>query len=402
MNIYLVGGAVRDKLLDYPVKELDWVVVGSSEQEMLKAGYHKVGRDFPVFLHPKTKEEYALARTERKTGSGYTGFNCNSSTDITLEQDLQRRDLTINAIALTPDGELIDPYGGQADIKKRLLRHVSSAFMEDPLRIIRIARFAARYYHLGFTIADETQALMRQMVDAGEVQHLVAERVWQEMNKALSERNPAEFIHTLKNCGALAVLLPEVDRLFSLSQVIGDNSLLNAGEQALLTLKASVDLSPATTIRFAALMHDVGTESLSQGQHLAHADLKPLRAICKRLKIPKKHTDLATLVIQYQRSCHNAITMNPTQLLQLIYSTDALRRTERFQEFLLVCEAEFKSQAGQQGMSYLPAILLLNIVFILKQLNHQEFIDAGYSGKHLGDKIRVKQVNAIAVLVDKA
>ncbi len=404
MDIYLVGGAVRDKLLGYPVKEQDWVVVGASEKEMLDAGYRKVGRDFPVFLHPKTQEEYALARTERKTGSGYTGFSCNSSTEVTLEQDLQRRDLTINAIAMDADGHLIDPYGGQADLERRLLRHTSAAFMEDPLRILRIARFSARYHHLGFEVADETLALMQQMVKAGEIEHLVAERVWQEMAKALSERHPGQFIRTLRDCGALAVLLPELDRLFGIPQLEKLHPEVDTGVHVLLALEVAVGLSASTATRFAVLMHDLGKGLTPQAQwpaHIGHEQqgLKPLRAICQRLKAPRQHTELAQLATRYHLDCHHALDMPPVELLELIRATDALRRPERFHEFVLVCEADARGRTGLQDRPYPQAEFMREILTVLQAQDYRELIAQGYKGKLLGDKIHLQQIEAITTLI---
>lgn len=404
MDIYLVGGAVRDKLLGYPVKEQDWVVVGASEQQMLNAGYRKVGRDFPVFLHPKTQEEYALARTERKTGSGYTGFSCNSGTEVTLEQDLQRRDLTINAIAMDADGHLIDPYGGQTDLERRLLRHTSSAFMEDPLRILRIARFSARYHHLGFKVADETLALMQHMVKAGEIEHLVAERVWQEMAKALSERHPGQFIRTLMDCGALAVLLPELDLLFGIPQLEKLHPEVDTGVHVLLALEVAVGLSASTATRFAVLMHDLGKGLTPPAQwpaHIGHEQqgLKPLKAICQRLKVPRQHTELAQLATRYHLDCHHALDMPPVELLELIGATDALRRPERFHEFVLVCEADARGRTGLRDRPYPQAEFMRKILSVLQAQDYRELIAQGYTGKQLGDKIHLQQIEAITTLI---
>ncbi len=404
MDIYLVGGAVRDKFLDYPVKERDWVVVGGSEQQMTDAGYRKVGRDFPVFLHPKTQEEYALARTERKTGSGYIGFSCDSSTGVTLEQDLQRRDLTINAMALDTGGELVDPYGGQVDLKNRLLRHVSPAFTEDPLRVLRVARFAARYHHLGFRVADETMALMQQMVEVGEIEHLVAERVWQEMAKALAEQHPAQFICTLRSCGALAVLLPELDQLFGVPQPEKYHPEIDTGVHVLLALEVAVTLTPFTATRFAVLMHDLGkglTPKSLWPSHLGHEKkgLQPLRAICQRLKVPKQHAELAELAARHHMSCHRIMQMRPVKLMELFSSTDALRRPERFHEFLLACEADARGRAGLLDQPYPQGAFLRKIITALQNLNSQELISQGYSGKQLGDKIRQQQIETITNLL---
>ena len=298
MDIYLVGGAVRDSLLNYPVKERDWVVVGATPEDMEKQGFRAVGKDFPVFLHPKTKEEYALARTERKTAHGYKGFSVFASTEVSLEQDLMRRDLTINAMAMDTQGRLIDPYGGTEDLTKRLLRHVSPAFSEDPVRILRVARFAARYWSLGFRVAQDTNQLMQTMINAGEVDYLVPERVWAELVKALSENTPSAFFYTLKNCGALAKLFPEINALFGVPQPARHHPEIDTGIHSLMVLEQAALLSTKTTVRFAALVHDLG-KALSPKDNLPHhygherTGLSVLKKLCQRLRVPNHYAILA-------------------------------------------------------------------------------------------------------------
>jgi tRNA nucleotidyltransferase/poly(A) polymerase len=306
---YLVGGAVRDGLLGLPVKDKDWVVVGATPQQMLDAGYQQVGRDFPVFLHPQSHEEYALARTERKSGSGYTGFTCYAAPDVTLEQDLLRRDLTVNALAQDDNGTIIDPYGGRADLQNRLLRHVSPAFGEDPLRVLRVARFAARYAHLSFRIADETLTLMRDMTAAGELEHLTPERVWKETEGALGTRNPQVFFQTLRDCGALKVLFPEIDSLYGVPAPEKWHPEIDTGVHTLMTLTMSAMLSPEIDIRFATLCHDLGkglTPKHLWPRHHGHgpAGVKLVEQLCLRLKVPNEMRDLAKLVAEFHDLIH--------------------------------------------------------------------------------------------------
>lgn len=321
MQTYLVGGAVRDQLLDYPVKEKDWVVVGATVDEMLAAGYQQVGSDFPVFLHPKTKDEHALARTERKTAPGYRGFEVHASPDVTLEEDLRRRDLTINAMAKDADGQLIDPYHGQADLEQKLLRHVSPAFAEDPVRILRVARFAARYAHLGFSVAEETTELMSQMVQHGDVDALVAERVWQEFYKALGERNPEVFIEVLRSCGALKIILPEIDALFGVPQPIEHHPEIDTGIHTMMVLQQACLLSDDEDTRFAALCHDLGkalTPEENWPSHYGHEanGIKPIQQLCKRLRIPNAFRELASITAKYHLHVHRAFEIKTGTLLR--------------------------------------------------------------------------------------
>ena len=349
--IYLVGGAVRDALLGLPIKDKDWVVVGATPQEMLDAGYQQVGRDFPVFLHPQTREEYALARTERKSGSGYTGFTCYAAADVTLEADLQRRDLTINAIARDDDGEIIDPYNGRDDLENRLLRHVSSAFSEDPLRVLRVARFAARYAHLGFRIADETMTLMRDMTTAGELEHLTPERVWKETEGALTTRNPQVFFQVLRDCDALRVLFPEVDALFGVPAPAQWHPEIDTGIHTLMTLSMAAMLSPEVDVRFATLCHDLGkalTPKARWPRHHGHgpAGVKLVEQLCQRLRVPNDIRDLAKLVAEFHDLIHTFPILQPKTIVKLFDSSDAWRKPQRVEQIALTREADVRGRTG--------------------------------------------------------
>ncbi|MAD46279.1 MAG: multifunctional CCA addition/repair protein [Oceanospirillaceae bacterium] len=357
MQIYLVGGAVRDALLNIPVKDRDWVVVGATPDDMLALGYEQVGADFPVFLHPDSHEEYALARTERKSGKGYQGFDCRFSPDISLEDDLLRRDLTINAMAQDADGHIIDPYNGRDDLNSKILRHVSPAFSEDPLRVLRVARFAARYAPLGFRVADETMALMRQMVNDGELDFLVAERVWTETQRALGEKDPAVYFQVLRDCGALHTWFPELDKLFGIPQPEQHHPEIDCGIHALLSLTAAAGLSEKNAVRWAALIHDLGkalTPADELPRHIAHEKrgLKPIKSLCKRLKAPKEHQTLALLSSEFHTHVHRAFELKGATLNKLFNQTDAWRRPERFEEFLLVCEADARGRTGLENTPY--------------------------------------------------
>jgi len=361
MRIYLVGGAVRDQLLGRAVADRDYVVVGATPQQMLARGFRAVGKDFPVFLHPQTQEEYALARTERKTGHGYHGFAFHAEPTVTLEQDLARRDLTINAMARSDDGTLVDPFGGAQDLQARLLRHVSPAFAEDPVRVLRVARFAARYATLGFRIAAPTLALMRAMVEAGEVDHLVAERVWQETRKALTEPTPAAFVRALRDCGALRRVLPEVDALYGVPQRAEFHPEIDTGTHVELVLDMAAELAPGDDIvAFCALTHDLGkalTPAAELPRHVMHEQrgLAPLRALCARLKVPAEHAALAALVCRHHLEAHRAFELRPATVLKLIEQLDALRRPERLTRFLLACEADQRGRHGHAQDRYAQA-----------------------------------------------
>lgn len=363
MQIYLVGGAVRDELLGSTVTDRDYVVVGSSVDEMLAAGFRPVGKDFPVFLHPKTQDEYALARTERKVASGYKGFTIHAATDVTLEEDLGRRDLTINAMAKTSDGQLIDPYGGLADIQSKTLRHVSAAFAEDPVRILRIARFAARY--ADFSVAPETNALMQQMVDAGEVDALVAERVWQELSKGLMEVKPSRMFEVLRSCGALKKLLPELDRLWGVPQPAKYHPEIDTGVHVMMVIDYAASKDFSLPVRFAALMHDLGkgtTPKEMLPRHIGHEarSVSLLKEITKRLRVPTECKELAQMVAKYHGKLHAVEEMRPSTLLSFLIELDAIRQPERLKLFLQACEADSRGRTGFEERAQPEAIRLLN------------------------------------------
>src|SRR5580700_7448907 len=345
MQVYLVGGAVRDALLGLQVKERDWVVVGSTRDELLRLGYREVGRDFPVFLHPETHEEYALARRERKIAPGYRGFTVEFGPEVTLEEDLARRDLTINAIAQTSDGALLDPFDGKRDLEARVLRHVSPAFVEDPVRVLRVARFAARFAPLGFAVAPETLALMRAMVERREVDALVAERVWQETEKALREPKASEFFKVLRECGALQPIYPEIDALFGVPQPAQWHPEIDTGLHTLLVLDQAALLSSDTKVRFAALVHDLGKATTPQDEwpsHRGHEErsVSLIEALANRLRLPGEYRDLAVIVARYHGIVHRAFELKPTTILEFLERADAFRRPERFAQALLACEAD--------------------------------------------------------------
>ena len=357
MKIYLVGGAVRDQLLHRPVTEHDYVVVGATPQAMLDQGFRQVGKDFPVFLHPKTQEEYALARTERKSGFGYHGFTVYASPDVTLEADLERRDLTINAMAQDDSGQIIDPFHGQHDLHDRYLRHVSPAFSEDPVRILRLARFAARYHELGFRVHPDTMQLMLAMVRDGEVHHLVAERVWQEMQKALQEPHPEIFFEVLRMCGACAVLFPELDALYGVPNPPKWHPEIDSGVHTMMVLQCAVLLSADPKIRFAALAHDFGKALTPMDiwpHHYGHdkKGVVPIETFCERLKIPVEYRDLAMLASRYHILIHQCRELRPSTLLEILHGLDAIRRPDRFREVLLVCEADHQGRAGNESTQY--------------------------------------------------
>ena len=357
MRVYEVGGAVRDALLGLPVTERDWVVVGASADELAARGFRRVGKDFPVFLHPDTAEEYALARTERKTAPGYTGFEFDAAPTVTLEQDLMRRDLTINAIARGEDGELVDPWSGRADLAARVLRHVSPAFREDPLRVLRVARFAARFAPLGFVIAPETLELMREIVAAGEMEALRPERVWQETVKALATERPDVYVETLRACNALERVFPEVDALFGVPQPERWHPEIDTGVHVLMALRMAAQLSSSETVRFAVLTHDLGkgtTPSATLPHHHGHEQRSEelLDRLCTRLPVPNRFRDLAVLVARHHGTVHKAAELKPQTVLRLIMATDGLRQPERFDEFLLACEADARGRKGLEQRVY--------------------------------------------------
>lgn len=354
METYLVGGAVRDALLGLEVKDRDWVVVGSDARTLLSQGYKPVGRDFPVFLHPLTREEFALARTERKTGKGYSGFSCYAAPDVTLEQDLIRRDLTINAMAQDADGRIIDPFGGQADLRGKILRHVSPAFAEDPVRILRTARFAARY---GFAVAPETMSLMRGMVESGEARALVPERVWKELARGLMEDHPERMIEVLRECGALKVALPEVDALFGVPQRADYHPEIDSGIHTLLTLRRAAALGLTLPERYAALLHDLGkarTPAEILPRHHGHdlAGVEPVQAVNTRLRVPKACAELAESVCRWHIMLHSVKTLRGKTVLNVLQRTDAFRRPKRFRMMLNVCLADTRGRQGKENEAY--------------------------------------------------
>lgn len=400
METYMVGGCVRDALLGRASKDRDWVVVGASPEEMLAAGYKSVGKDFPVFLHPDTKEEYALARTERKTAPGYTGFSFHADTDVTLEQDLSRRDLTINAIAQDVEGNLIDPYHGQQDLNDRILRHVSPAFAEDPVRILRIARFAARYAELGFTIADETMQLMKSMVDSGEVDALVAERVWQETERALAEATPARFFEVLRECDALARIFPEIDRLFGIPQPEEYHPEIDTGLHTMMVLEQATRLSDDTRVRFAALTHDLGkgiTPKDELPQHIGHeeAGVPLVKALCERLRVPRDFRELAIHVAQYHLYYHRANELKAGTILKLINKLDGFRRPERFEMFLLACEADSRGRPGYEDRVTNKPQLFKNAFKAAKQVDVHAVIERGFTGDAIAMELNQLRIQAI-------
>ncbi len=401
MRIYLVGGAVRDQLLGQPVSDRDWVVVGATQEQMLADGYKQVGKDFPVFLHPQSNEEYALARTERKTAPGYRGFSVEAAPSVTLEEDLARRDLSINALARDESGEIVDPYGGQADIEARRLRHVSDAFAEDPVRILRTARFAARYAHLGFEVAEETLALMRDMVAAGEVDALVPERVWQEVAKALTEPTPSRFFQVLLDCHALAIIFPELDRLFGVPQPAHHHPEIDSGIHSLLVLEQAARLSQDPRTRFAALCHDLGkgtTPADILPSHHGHEERgEPLvRALCQRLKTPREFQDLARLTARYHTHIHRADEMRPGKILSTLEACDALRRPERFEQLLLACIADARGRTGKEETQYPQAGIFRQALAAAQRFDPGPLVAKGLQGETLKQAIHQGRTEAIA------
>jgi tRNA nucleotidyltransferase (CCA-adding enzyme) len=400
MKTYLVGGAVRDELLDYPFTEKDWVVVGATVEDMIVAGYQQVGKDFPVFLHPETKEEHALARTERKTAAGYKGFEVHASAEVSLEDDLIRRDLTINAIAKDDNGEFIDPFNGIDDINNKILRHVSAAFAEDPVRILRIARFMARYAHLGFCIANETMILMKNMVSAGEVDALVPERVWQEMQKALTEKTPTAFISTLRDCGALERILPELDCLWGVPQPEQHHPEIDTGIHTMLVLEQACKLSENPQIRFAALVHDLGkgtTPKEEWPRHIAHeargADI--VKKVCHRLRIPNEYRDLAERTTRFHLHYHRALELKATTLVKTLEQLDAFRKPERFEKFLLACEADARGRLGYENIELPQGDYFRRALKVAKNIDITELRNLGFENQALANEIKKARVAAV-------
>ena len=401
MKTYLVGGAVRDTLLGLQVKERDWVVVGETPESMSARGFRAVGKDFPVYLHPETREEYALARTERKTAPGYRGFVVHAEPEVTLEQDLLRRDLTINAIAMDPEGRLIDPHGGALDLEARLLRHVSPAFREDPVRILRAARFAARFAPLGFRLAEDTLALMRRMAETGEVDALVSERVWAELVKALAEPQPGAFIEVLRACDALSRLFPEIDQLFGVPQPAEHHPEIDTGIHTLLVLAQAVKLSPDPIVRFAALTHDLGkglTPPELWPRHWGHekAGLSALDNLCGRLKVPNAYRKLAEKTMRYHGHCHRALELRPGTVVDLLQRLEAFHRGDTLESFLLACEADAKGRPGFENRPYPQAQWLRTARDAAAAVSVEPLLAKGFRGVELGRELRRERIRAVS------
>ena len=402
MEIYLVGGAVRDQMLGYPFKDKDYVVVGATVDDMLEQGFTQVGKDFPVFLHPKTKAEYALARTERKSGLGYKGFEVYAAPDVSLIDDLQRRDLTINAMAQS-DAGLVDPYGGMADIEAKVLRHVSPHFKEDPLRVLRLARFAARYAHLGFTVADETMSLMREMVNSGELSTLMAERVWQEIHRSLTERSPEVFFEVLRQCGALEVVLPEIDALFGVPQPEKHHPEIDTGLHTMMVLQQAVRLTNSPQVRFAALTHDLGkalTPAEFWPSHHGHEKkgLPVLKQLVARIRLPNDFADLSAKVMEFHGNAHRALELKATTLLKLLEAIGSFRQTSKLDDFLLACEADSKGRLGYETRAYPQADWLKEVYKVTRYVDAKEFVEQGLKGKDIGEAITNERIRLIQAL----
>lgn len=400
MQIYKVGGAVRDRLLGRPVVDNDYVVVGASAEQMLAQGFRPVGADFPVFLHPESSEEYALARTERKSGRGYGGFTFHASPDVTLEQDLIRRDLTINAMAEDDAGNIIDPWGGQRDLEARILRHVSPAFAEDPLRVLRVARFAARYAPLGFSVAPETLELMRQIGASGELDALTAERVWQECARALMEPAPDVFIRVLRDCNALAHLLPELDALFGVPQPEQHHPEIDSGAHILLVLQQCALHQQPLAVRWAALLHDLGkglTAPEEWPRHIAHEKrgLKLIKAVNQRLKVPKDCAELALLTGEYHTHCHMALVLRAQTLAELLQRFDVYRRPERFEAFIAASEMDSRGRLGLEDRDYPQADYLRGAMQAARGVSVQPLLEKGLKGTELGEALSRERLNAL-------
>lgn len=400
MQTYLVGGAVRDALLGLTVKDKDWVVIGATPQQMLDLGYSQVGSDFPVFLHPKTKQEFALARTERKSGPGYTGFTCHSAPDVTLEQDLMRRDLTINAIAQADDGTLFDPYKGQQDLVNKQLRHVSPAFVEDPLRVLRVARFAARFAYLGFTVAPETLALMQDMVVAGELSTLTPERVWKEWEKSLSSENPDVFLKVLRQCGALGIIMPEIDALFGVPQPEKWHPEIDSGLHTLLVAEQAAKISTDMTIRFAAQVHDLGkalTPPEEWPSHKMHCQtgLDAIKVLCQRLRVPNEYRDTALMVCAQHTKIHHAEELRPTTFIKIFDQIDAWRKPERVEQLALSCRADVRGRTGCEQEAYPQGDILLAAFAAAQAVAVKPIVEAGFKGKEIKEQLALRRSDAV-------
>lgn len=409
MKTYLVGGAVRDILLGLPIRERDWVVVGATQEDMIAQGFIKVGKAFPVFLHPQTKEEYALARTEKKVGEGYYGFECDFSPTVTLEEDLSRRDLTINAMAieyqhlLEIHQYLIDPYGGFSDLQNKILRHVSPAFREDPVRLLRVARFLARFQSIGFTIATETISLMQEIVQLNEMEHLVPERVWQELDRALTEPTPVAFIQVLRKTGALLRLFPEIDKLYGVPQTAHYHPEIDTGIHTEMVLQKITELSDNPIIRFGALVHDLGKGTTPQSEWPSHKGHEErgvfiIEKLCARLKAPAIYKELAVIVSRYHLHCHRAFELRPETVLSVLMGVDAFRRPDRFEDFLLICQADAQGRLGLEDNPYPQRDYFLGAFQAANAVNIADIIQnagEGAKGSVLKDLINKARVRAI-------
>lgn len=400
LEVYLVGGAVRDELLGREVADRDWVVIGATRDELLELGFRQIGSDFPTFLHPETKDEYALARTERKSGRGHTGFVCDFGPHVTLEEDLSRRDLTINAIAKSPDGEYVDPYGGRADLDAGILRHVSAAFAEDPLRVLRVARFAARFGSR-FSVHPETLALMSELVAAGEVSELTPERVWKELSRALTESTPSEFFRVLRSCGALKVLLHELDRLFGVPQPPRYHPEVDTGEHVMQAIDVARARFDTPIVTWAALMHDLGKGLTPESEWPSHTDHEvrgvPLvEAVSDRLKVPRDYKALAKLVAEHHTRCHRLMQMRPKSIVRLLEAVDAMRRPERLTWFVQACEADARGRLGLEERDYPQSARLLECGAAARAVDIRPLLSKGYEGLKLAEQIRRLRIAAVA------
>ncbi|MDB5957607.1 multifunctional CCA addition/repair protein [Ramlibacter sp.] len=406
MQTFRVGGAVRDALLGLPVNDIDWVVVGATPEAMIASGYLPVGKDFPVFLHPETREEYALARTERKTGRGYHGFAFQASPEVTLEQDLARRDLTVNAMAQGPDGTVIDPYQGQRDLQARTLRHVTEAFREDPVRILRLARFAARFFD--FQVAPETMELMRGMVAEGEADHLVPERVWQELARGLMEPRPSRMFEVLRDCGALVRVLPEVDRLWGVPQRADYHPEIDTGVHNMMVLDLSARLSAPLAVRFACLTHDLGKGTTPQSvlpRHIGHeqrsADL--LKKVCNRLRVPNDCRELADVVAREHGNIHRSGEFGAAAIVRLLERCDAFRKPQRFEQILLACECDARGRLGLEERPYPQRDRLLAALTAARSVDTATIAararEQGQVGEQIGERIQHARSDVVAQLL---
>lgn len=405
MQVYLVGGAVRDHLLGHPYHEKDYVVVGASPNQMLNLGYQPVGKDFPVFLHPETKEEYALARTERKSGTGYHGFEFHTDTSVTLEQDLIRRDLTINAMAMDEAGHVHDPYNGQQDLADRVLRHVSDAFIEDPLRVLRVARFAARYHAMGFHVATETLDLMRQLTESGELNTLTPERVWKETSRALMESHADIYFEVLRSCGALKVLFPEIDALFGVPQRPEYHPEIDCGIHTMMSLQQACRQNYDLDVRFAVLVHDLGkalTPAEELPRHIMHEErgVQPVTELCERFKVPTYTKQLAIAVCKEHLKCHQALNLKPGTLWRLLQRLDVLRRPERVEAFVQACECDSRGRLGLEDRAYQQAQYVREAMQVVRGIKAQD-LPADIQGPDIGEMLIERRIHALAELKER-